>query len=447
MDIDTAKIRFKHYLESSGYAASTIECYSVYLGYFLDYLRKIEVMDLKQVTHETIRSYQLLVMDMDIAEETKGMRLRPVKRLFGWLLDTHRLLLDPTENIRETSRQNRTVPEVLTVAEMRLLLEQPNLSLRMQIRDRAIMETLYSSGIRLNELVQLTVHDVDLKDKVLHIRKGKGNRQRVVPIGKNAATYLQEYLENIRPRYARKNKQQRRLFLTDQGRPVTGNSIRTSLFHYKKAAGITKTASPHSFRRSCATHLLQQGADIRYVQKLLGHPAYPDHPNLYPSIPDRPQGNPYPDASTMLIRELIPGYLEELKILNRSPLTIRNIRGALNAMVLFLEHEGITELVQFNRDALHLFQEDLAYRLTAKGKQLSVSTREKYLCSVRGFARYLYATDYLTADLSKTITLPKQPKRLPKVILEHAEITKIMAAPDMRTSDGYRNRIILEILY
>jgi integrase/recombinase XerD len=256
--------------KSSGYAASTIECYSVYLGYFLDYLRN-KVMDLKQVTHETIRSYQLLVMDMDIAEETKGMRLRPVKRLFGWLLDTHRLLLDPTENIRETSRQNRTVPEVLTVAEMRLLLEQPNLSLRMQIRDRAIMETLYSSGIRLNELVQLTVHDVDLKDKVLHIRKGKGNRQRVVPIGKNAATYLQEYLENIRPRYARKNKQQRRLFLTDQGRPVTGNSIRTSLFHYKKAAGITKTASPHSFRRSCATHLLQQGADIRYVQKLLGH--------------------------------------------------------------------------------------------------------------------------------------------------------------------------------
>jgi integrase/recombinase XerD len=149
----------------------------------------------------------------------------------------------------------------------------------------------------------------------------------------------------------------------------------------------------------------------------------------------------------MLIRELIPGYLEELKILNRSPLTIRNIRGALNAMVLFLEHEGITELVQFNRDALHLFQEDLAYRLTAKGKQLSVSTREKYLCSVRGFARYLYATDYLTADLSKTITLPKQPKRLPKVILEHAEITKIMAAPDMRTPAGYRNRIILEILY
>ena len=271
MELQITNTLFKRYLESGGYAASTIECYCVYLGYFLDYLREIKVMNLKQVTHETIRSYQLLVTGMDIAEETKGMRLRPVKRLFGWLLDTHRLLLDPTEKIRETNRQNRTLPPVLTVEEMRLLLEQPNLSLRMQIRDRAIMETLYSTGIRLNELVQLTVHDVDLKDKVLHIRKGKGNRQRVVPIGRNAAKYIKEYLDNIRPRYAQKNKQERRLFLTDQGKPVTGNTIRTSLFHYKRAAGIEKTASPHSFRRSCATHMLQQGADIRYVQKLLGH--------------------------------------------------------------------------------------------------------------------------------------------------------------------------------
>jgi site-specific recombinase XerD len=271
MNIDTAKVRFKNYLESGGYAASTIECYCVYLGYFLDYLRGIRVMDMKQVTHETIRSYQLLVTNMDIAEETKGMRLRPVKRLFGWLLDTHQLLLDPTEKIRETNRQNRTLPPVLTIEEMRLLLAQPNLSLRMQIRDRAIMETLYSSGIRLNELVQLTVHDVDLKDKVLHVRKGKGNRQRVVPIGGNASHYLKEYLEDIRPRYAKKNPKERRLFLGNVGKPVTGNTIRTALFYYKKAAGIEKTASPHSFRRSCATHLLQQGADIRYVQKLLGH--------------------------------------------------------------------------------------------------------------------------------------------------------------------------------
>jgi integrase/recombinase XerD len=271
MDIDTVAARFKSYLQTRGYARSTINCYCQYLSYFLGYLHQLAVTDLKQVTQEIVINYQLAVRNMDLAEETKAMRIRPVKRLFGWLLESHQLLIDPTTGIKETNRKGRVLPEVLSIEEMQLLLKQPNLSLRMQIRDRAIMETLYSSGIRLNELVQLTVHDVDLKDKVLHIRKGKGNRQRVVPIGNNAAKYLKEYLNGIRPRYAKKNPKERKLFLTDEGKPITGNAIRTSLFHYKKAAGISKTASPHSFRRSCATHLLQQGADIRYVQKLLGH--------------------------------------------------------------------------------------------------------------------------------------------------------------------------------
>ncbi len=149
----------------------------------------------------------------------------------------------------------------------------------------------------------------------------------------------------------------------------------------------------------------------------------------------------------MKIRTLIPGYLEELKVLNRSPLTIRNIRNALKQMVLFLESEGVVDLEQLNHEALALYQEELTYRLTDKGKQLSVRTREKYLCSIRGFTIYLYEKDYLAANLSKGIKLPKQPKRLPKVILDAAEIKKLLAAPNMQTNDGYRNRIILEILY
>jgi len=149
----------------------------------------------------------------------------------------------------------------------------------------------------------------------------------------------------------------------------------------------------------------------------------------------------------MNIRELIPGYLEELKILGRSPLTIRNIRSGLRQMAGFMEQEGITGLTQLNQDALRLYQEELAYRLTDKGRPLSVRTREKHLCSVRGFIGYLFELDYLAADLGKTIKLPKQPKCLPKAILDHAEVRKLLAAPDMRTNGGYRNRIILEILY
>ncbi len=149
----------------------------------------------------------------------------------------------------------------------------------------------------------------------------------------------------------------------------------------------------------------------------------------------------------MKTQNLISGYLEELKLLNRSPLTIRNIRNALRQMIVFLETEGVVDLDQLNHDALNLYQEELTYKLTDKGKQLSARTREKYLCSVRGFTRYLYDHDYMTADISGTIKLPKQPKRLPKVILDTAEIKKLLKAPNLQTNDGYRNRIILEILY
>lgn len=149
----------------------------------------------------------------------------------------------------------------------------------------------------------------------------------------------------------------------------------------------------------------------------------------------------------MKLQHLIPKYLEYLKILNRSPLTIRNIRYPLKQMLRFLESEGITDLDQLDQSALTLYQEELTYRSTDKGKQLSSRTREKYLCCVRGFTAYLYEQDYLASDPGQVIRLPKQPKRLPKVILDAAEIKKLMAAPDMQTNDGYRNRIILEILY
>jgi integrase/recombinase XerD len=154
---------------------------------------------------------------------------------------------------------------------MQKLLVQPNLSLRTGIRDRAVMEVLYSSAVRLDELLHLEVYHVDLTDKVLFIRKGKGRRQRVVPLGKPAALYLKEYLTHIRPHWVKKHPQQRRLFLTHGGLPLTGNTVRSFIRRYRLAAGIHKPVSPHTFRRSCATHLVQQGADIRHVQKLLGH--------------------------------------------------------------------------------------------------------------------------------------------------------------------------------
>ena len=271
MEVVVVIAEFKHHLKAKGYAVNTIEIYRKNLDQFRHYLETRKISDIRAVTRQVIADYQTHVMAQPLAMETRALKLRAVKRLFEHLEQTHQLLVNPAEKIVETCRQNKKIGPVLSVAEMQKLLEQPNLSWPGQIRDRAIMEVFYATGIRLNELLSLEVYHVDIKSRVLYIRRGKGNRQRVVPLGKQAARYLAEYLNKIRPIYARKNPKTRTLFLCQSGQPLTREALRSRLQEYRAKAGITKPVSPHVFRRSCATHLLQGGADIRYVQKLLGH--------------------------------------------------------------------------------------------------------------------------------------------------------------------------------
>lgn len=271
MDVLTIIAEFKYQLKAIGYAKSTIEGYRKRLDEFAVYLQDRGFTDLKKITRKIIFKYQDHIMAQDNAMETKAIKIRAVKRLFEYLVKTHQLLVNPTEGIVETCRKNRKLGPVLTQVQAKRLLQQPELCSKASIRDKAIMEVLYSTAIRLNELICLEVYHADLKDKVLYIRKGKGSKQRVVPLGENACQYLREYLDKVRPWYARKNPKGRRIFLLNTGQPMTPESIRGLLFKYRKRAKINKSASPHTLRRSCATHLLQNGADIRYIQKLLGH--------------------------------------------------------------------------------------------------------------------------------------------------------------------------------
>lgn len=271
MEVVVTIAEFKHQLKVKGYAPATIDSYRKNLDQFTAWLTGKNIADLRQVTRQVILDYQTHVMAQPLAMETRALKIRAVKRLFEYLEDSHQLLVNPTEGIVETCRKNFKIGPVLSVAEMQKLLEQPNLSWPGQIRDRAMMEVFYSTAIRLNELLSLEVYHVDIKGRVIYIRKGKGDRQRVVPLGNQAAIFLTEYLNRIRPVYAKKNPKTRNLFLCQNGRPLTRGAIRARLKEYKEGAGIDKPVSPHVFRRTCATHLLQAGADIRYVQKLLGH--------------------------------------------------------------------------------------------------------------------------------------------------------------------------------
>ncbi len=271
MDILTTIAEYKHHMKAVGYAPATIDSYRKNLDQFTRYLESIRISDLRKISHQTICDYQTKVNATPVSIETKALKLRPVKRLFEHLVKTHRLLINPCDGIVETCRKHRKIGPVLTIYEVKKLMAQPNMSLRTGIRDRAVMEVLYSTAIRLDELLSLEVYHVALKDRTLYIRKAKGRKQRVVPLGKPAVRFLKEYLKKIRPYYAKKNPRQRRLWLNHSGNALSAASIRDALGKYRIQARINKPVSPHTFRRSCATHLLQRGVDIRYIQKLLGH--------------------------------------------------------------------------------------------------------------------------------------------------------------------------------
>ncbi|MCG6944283.1 MAG: tyrosine-type recombinase/integrase [Deltaproteobacteria bacterium] len=271
MDAEIIIKEYQEHLHALGYADTTVELYHSALNTFTKYLTARKITDLRKVDRQILQDYKSMLMEQKTGMETKALKMRPVKRLFEYLEGNNRLLINPAEGLVEISRKNRKIPPVLTVAEVKKILQQPNLSLRIQLRDRTIMEILYSTGIRLNELLNLTIYDPDLKEKTLLIRKGKGGKQRLVPLGRNALQYLKEYLKKIRPRYSGKNPGERTLFLTSSGIPMQPSTVRQAIRNYRIRAGIKKKVSPHTLRRSCATHMLQQGADIRYIQKLLGH--------------------------------------------------------------------------------------------------------------------------------------------------------------------------------
>ncbi len=271
MDITTTILEFINRLRVEGFSKYTIVAYTNNLDQFRRYLAKRNINDIKQITRTIVIDYQANIMSLPVAIETKGIKLKVVRRLFGYLVENKKLLIDPTESIAIIKRRTRKNQTVLTSEEIEELRSLPDLTNKLQSRNRAIIEVLYSCALRINELVNLNLNDSDMEEKVLYIRKGKGDKDRTVPIGKLAMKYLKKYLTEIRPWYVKRNPYEQRLFVNRSGRPLGKGSIRAFLRKYRIQAEIKKSISPHTFRRTCATHFLKNGADIRYVQELLGH--------------------------------------------------------------------------------------------------------------------------------------------------------------------------------
>lgn len=269
-----AFITLKHYqerLKSLNYADATIELYSRGIERFRNYLASRDITDLRIVTKALMSDYKEYVMAGTGSMESKALMIRPVKRFFEHLTETNQLFINPAEGMIEICRKEKKMAPTLTREEVQILFYQPNMRRKGGIRDRAVLEVLYATAIRRNELLSVEIRDVAFDEGVIVVRNGKGRKERVVPLGLNAARFLKGYLEHVRPHYCRNNPTEQRLFLNCKGKPLSNCSLNANVYHYRKMAGINKSASPHTLRRSCATHMMLAGADIRYIQELLGH--------------------------------------------------------------------------------------------------------------------------------------------------------------------------------
>jgi len=264
-------MEFRAWLRLRNYRPQSVITYTVLLPPFWVWLSKAEITDLRMITRARLEQYAAHVQSLPVSRSTQAMQIRAVKRLFDCLVENNHLLIDPAVGLRDPSSGQRLPRPVLTQGEMKRLLAQPNTSMKEGIRNRALLELLYSTGLRIGEAVGLTVHDVDLDAGLLSVRSGKGGKSRVVPLGREATKWLREYLEKIRPRQNRLYPHERSLFLTQMGTALQHHMIQIIIRQSARSAKIKKQVTCHTIRHTCATHLLEAGANLIAIKELLGH--------------------------------------------------------------------------------------------------------------------------------------------------------------------------------
>lgn len=219
--------------------------------------------------HQGMLSYQLNLKERNYAATTLARKVAAAKSFFKFLVAEGYLKDNPTENVASPN-VGRLLPKPISISQVRRLLEQPTkLSTPEAKRDRAMLELLYASGMRVSELMSLNLADVDIEGGFVRCF-GKGHKERLIPIYRQAAVAVEEYIKEARPHIARRNEQ-KALFLNRRGERLTRQGFWQILKGYAKSAGLAEEITPHTLRHSFATHMLSGGADLRSVQELLGH--------------------------------------------------------------------------------------------------------------------------------------------------------------------------------
>jgi integrase/recombinase XerD len=262
---------FIHYLTvERGLANNTIVSYERDLKSYKQFLNeKLNIQEVQNIQRYHILQYLHFLKDQGKSSKTIARHIASIRAFHQFLLREKAADEDPSVHI-ETPQIERKLPKVLSLEEVERLLETPELTSPIGYRDKAMLELLYATGIRVSEMVHLNLSDVHLIMGFIRCY-GKGKKERLVPIGEKATKALEEYLEKGRPKLVRQKHKTDALFLNHHGKRISRQGFWKNLKSIAVKAGIQKELTPHTLRHSFATHLLENGADLRAVQEMLGH--------------------------------------------------------------------------------------------------------------------------------------------------------------------------------
>ncbi len=260
---------FLNYLKiEKGLSKNTLKSYNTDMEQLIDFFDGKNIQDISEVTSPLLTEYVSHLKKLMLNSRSIARKITAIRMFFKYLIIDKIIDINPA-TLLEIPKIGSHLPEYLTLQEVDALLNVFDIESPFELRDKAIIELLYSSGLRVSEISNLTINDINLEEGFIRII-GKGSKERIVPMGKVAIAILQKYINEVRPKLL-KNKKSNFLFINWLGGRLSRISIWKVIKFYASKAGIKKTISPHTLRHSFATHLLNNGADLRTVQELLGH--------------------------------------------------------------------------------------------------------------------------------------------------------------------------------
>jgi integrase/recombinase XerD len=267
---------YLEWLRTKNYSERPVENREVYLGLFIDWCEARGIARPAEVTKPILERYQRHLFHLrkedgrPLSFRSQHSRLVPVRGFFKWLTRQNHLLYNPASDLELPRLEKRLPKHVLTASEAEQVVNQADVGEPFGMRDRAILETLYSTGMRRMEVVHLRLFDLDVERGTVMVRQGKGKKDRMIPIGERAIAWIEKYVTEVRPQLV-VEPDDGTLFLTAEGTCFSPNRLTQLVRTYVDRAALGKRGACHLFRHTMATLMLEHGADIRFIQQMLGH--------------------------------------------------------------------------------------------------------------------------------------------------------------------------------